>query len=125
MRNILNILFNALAIIGAIALAAGIGIAIIGSAEAQIPLVQEMKPPLSKSKPLFNSDKCSSVPAFNYAMKKNDGKLATSGENLRRDRIILVIVFPDTSFGVFTYNPVSGFVCVVSIGWFTPSGSNA
>lgn len=85
--------------------------------------VEEMEPPLPKPSPSFTFDTCAPLKAFVAAMKKNGGTLASSGEI--PNRIISVIVFPDSSFGVFTYNPVTGIVCKISIGWFVQPGVDA
>ena len=98
-------IFAALAITVAIgvSLSGGIGIALIGfpsTVTANEP-VQEMEPPLPKP----TSVKCSTLEAFVYAMKKNNGILTATGENPRRDRVISLIVFPDNSLAIFTYKP--------------------
>lgn len=87
-------------------------------------LVEEMKPPRSKPEPLF-AFQCSDLKTFTWAMKRHGGKLVASNENPRRDRVISVIAFPDTSFGMFTYDPRSGQVCLLSTGWFVLPGSDA
>lgn len=85
--------------------------------------VEEMEPPLSKPESVFTYEACSTLDAFITVIKKYGGVIVSTGEI--PNRIISVIVFPDTSFGVFTYDPISGIICKISIGWFTQQGTNA
>lgn len=74
-----------------------------------------------KWEPRFGYKVCMSLRGFVPHMKEYGGELLSSGET-SGGAIISVMVFPDSSFGIFTYDPVSGFVCNISTGWFVQPG---
>lgn len=121
MKNIFTALLATVAI--GIALAGGIGLAVIGipstvAANAQVQEVDSSVP----TDQLFTFDACTNLNSFLSAMKSNDGYLASYGD-IPNDVIVSVVIFHDNSFGLFIYYPNSDMVCVISTGWFTKPGS--
>lgn len=104
---------TALAVIAAIiaAIAVGISAAVfVSTATAEVQTQEE-------EGSVWNTityEWCVPLDDFANRMKAYGGRLAATGKV--PGNIISVIVFPDSSFGIFIYDPDNDIVCNVSIG---------
>ncbi len=83
----------------------------------------ETHEPTERWEPRFGYKACMSLEAFAPRMEQYGGELLSSGKS--GDAVISVMLFPDNSFGIFIYDPVSGFICSISSGWFAEPSTPA